>query len=418
MQRIQLIQSHLVQNKTSTGQKSDDDVVICGAVRTPLTRASKGPLKDTPSELVVAHVLKALMERTKVKPGDIQDIVFGNVLQSGSANFPGRMGQFLANIPYDVPFMTLNRLCSSGLEACASIAAKIKAGVIDIGVGGGVENMTVWKMGNLSPTGFVAQEQIDKVPNAKACQLSMGVTSENVATKYGVTREQCDVFAYESQRKALEAQKKGLFKDEIVPITVTVVDKNKDGTVTKKEVLVTEDDGVRPTTMETLKKLPTVFKKDGGVSTAGNSSQTTEGGAAVLLARRSTAKKLGLPILAKWRSYAVAGVPPEVMGIGPAFAIPKALKSAGLTKDDIDIFEINEAFATQALYCVRELKIDEKRVNPKGGAIALGHPLGCTGARMVASLLPELKRTGGKLGVISMCIGTGMGAAAVLELEN
>jgi acetyl-CoA acyltransferase 1 len=274
MQRIQLISSHLSQNKTSsTGQKSDDDVVICGAVRTPLTRAVKGPLKDTPSELVVAHVLKALLQRTKANPKDIQDIVFGNVLQAGSANFPGRMGQFLADIPYEVPFMTLNRLCSSGLEACASVAAKIKAGVIDIGVGGGVENMTNWKMGNLVPTGFVAQDQIDKNKNAKACQMSMGVTSENVATKFGVTREQCDKFAFESQRKALDAQKKGLFKEEIVPITVTVVEKNKDGTVTKKEVHVTDDDGVRPTTMETLTKLPPAFNKNGGVSTAGNSSQ-------------------------------------------------------------------------------------------------------------------------------------------------
>jgi len=219
------------------------------------------------------------------------------------------------------------------------------------------------------------------------------------------------------KKKALDAQKKGLFKDEIAPMKVIVLEKLKDGTISKQEVLASEDDGIRPTTLESLTKLPSAFKK-GGVSTAGNSSQTTEGAAVVLLAKRSVAEKLKLPILARWVSYAVAGVPPEVMGIGPAFAIPKALEKAGLTTDDIDIYEINEAFATQALYCVEKLKLDKKKVNPQGGAIALGHPLGATGARLIATIIPELRRNGGKLGCISMCIGTGMGAAAVIELEN
>jgi len=244
----------------------------------------------------------------------------------------------------------------------------------------------------------------------------MGQTSENVAEKYGVTRERQDKFAVESHRRAAEAQEKGLFKEEILPIKTFLKEKKGEEEI-KKEVFIDKDDGVRKgTTFETLQKLKPAFRKN-GTSTAGNSSQVTDGAGAVLMARRSTAEKLGLPIIARWITHAVAGVPPEIMGIGPAFAIPKALKQAGLKVEDIDIFELNEAFASQALYCMDVLKLDPKKVNPKGGAIALGHPLGATGARQVSTLLTELKRTGGKYGVVSMCIGTGMGAAAVFQLE-
>jgi len=243
--------------------------------------------------------------------------------------------------------------------------------------------------------------------------IPMGITSENVAEKYGVDRKTQDNFAFESQRKAFNAQKNGLFKEEIYPIKTRVKDQKGDW----KDVTVSVDEGIRETTLEALTKLKPAFKKD-GTTTAGNSSQTTDGAAVVLLARRSAAKKLGLNVIGRIVSYAVSGVPPEIMGIGPAFAIPEALKKAGLSVNDIDIYEINEAFASQATYCTRYLNIPAEKVNPKGGAIALGHPLGCTGARQFSTLLTEMKRTKKRLGVISMCIGTGMGAAVVVEREN
>jgi acetyl-CoA acyltransferase 1 len=271
-------------------------------------------------------------------------------------------------------------------------------------------------MNSSAPQPDLIAEEVFENEKARNCLMGMGQTSENVAEKYNVSREEQDRFAAESQRRAAEAQEKGLFKEEIVPIK-TIIKKKKGEEEVKETILVDKDDGIRKeTTFESLQKLKPSFKK-GGSSTAGNSSQLTDGAGAVLLARRSTAQKLGLPIIARWITHAVAGVPPEIMGIGPAFAIPKALKQAGLKVEDIDIFELNEAFASQALYCMKVLNLDPKKVNPKGGAIALGHPLGCTGARQVSTLLTELKRTNGKYGVVSMCVGTGMGAAAVFQLE-
>jgi len=241
----------------------------------------------------------------------------------------------------------------------------------------------------------------------------MGQTSENVCDKYKMKRDVLDKFSADSHAKAFKAQELGLFKDEIVPVKT----KLKDDKGNSKEVTIDKDDGIRKeTTPEGLAKLKPAFKKD-GITTAGNSSQTTDGAAAVLFARRSVAEKLGLPIIGRFISYAVVGVPPEVMGIGPGFAIPKALEKAGLTKDDIDIYEINEAFASQCVWSINHVGIDIKKVNPKGGAIALGHPLGCTGARQFSTLLNELKRTNKTYGVISMCIGTGMGAAGVIARE-
>lgn len=272
--------------------------------------------------------------------------------------------------------------------------------------------MSLYDMQNMIDPSLLSESIFDH-PQARNCLLGMGMTSENVAEAFKITRETQDKFAVESQKKAFEARKKGNFKEEIVPITVTV--KDKEGN--EKKVTVTEDDGIRQTSVEQLAKLRAAFKK-GGTTTAGNSSQVTDGAAAVLFAKRSVAEKLKLPILARWRAYAVAGVPPEIMGIGPAFAIPKALQKAGLNKDQIDVYEINEAFASQATYSVNKLQIDTKKVNPNGGAIAIGHPLGCTGARQIATLLPELKRQKKKLGMVSMCIGTGMGAAAVIESEQ
>jgi acetyl-CoA acyltransferase 1 len=361
---------------------------------------------------MVAAVLKGLTERTKVDPKKVDDIIFGNVNQPGAGVYTSRMAQFLAGYPETTSLASVNRFCSSGLEAVAQIAGKIKAGYIDVGIAGGVESMSLFDMqSSLDPS--TLSESIFENEQARNCLIPMGQTSENVAEKFGITREKQDRFAAESHRKAALAQEQGLFKDEIIAIKTKV--KTADGKIV--DIVVDKDDGIRKeTTFEGLAKLKPAFKKD-GTTTAGNSSQVTDGAAAVLLARRSVAQKLGLPILARFVSHAVAGVPPEIMGIGPAYAIPKALEQAKLKVADIDIFELNEAFASQALYCAEKLGLDPKKINPKGGAIALGHPLGCTGARQVATLLTELRRRKGKYGVISMCIGTGMGAAAVLELE-
>ena len=417
MERLTTVANHLSVNKTAGAvAKSPDDVVICAALRTPLTKANRGGLKDTPPETLVSHIINAVIAKAKVDPKEIQDIVIGNVSQPGAGLYTARMAQFLAGVPETTPICSTNRLCSSGLEAVSQVASKIKTGLIDIGIAGGVEQMSMYDMQSAAPPPDQISESVFDNEKARNCLMSMGQTSENVAEKFGINREAQDRFAAESQRRAYEAQQNGLFKEEIAPIKTTIKKKKGEEEVTE-EILVDKDDGIRKeTTFESLQKLKSAFKKNGG-STAGNSSQVTDGAAAVVMARRSTAEKLGLPIIAKWITHSVVGVPPEIMGIGPAFAIPKALKQAGLRVEDIDIFELNEAFASQALYCMNVLKLDPKRVNPKGGAIALGHPLGCTGARQVSTLLTELKRTGGKYGVISMCIGTGMGAAAVFQRE-
>jgi len=293
-----------------------------------------------------------------------------------------------------------------------NIAYSISGKQIDIGIGGGVESMSMSDM-NSQIDGEKIAEQVFNTPQAANCMIPMGITSENVAEKFNVDRKTQDTFAVSSHQKANEAQQKGYFNEEIVAIKTKV--KGKDGTF--KDVVVTKDDGVRADTkFESLQKLKASFKQ-GGTTTAGNSSQVTDGAAGVLLMRRSVAKKLGCNILARIVGYAVAGVPPEVMGIGPAYAIPKVLKNTGLKIEDIDIFELNEAFASQATYCAKVLNIPIEKVNPKGGAIALGHPLGCTGARLFPTLISELKRQNKKMGIISMCIGTGMGAACVIERE-
>lgn len=387
--------------------KSDDDVVIVSAVRTAVGKAKRGVFKDThPTELLAA-VLQATVERTKIDPKLIQDIVVGNVLLPGGGAVQARMAQFFAGIPETAALATVNRQCSSGLQAVANIAAAIRSGVIDIGIGAGFESMSLTDMtssvGDVNPRVF----EHDK---AKECLIPMGQTSENVAEQYGITRAQQDAMALESYARAVRAVKEGRFASEIVPVTTVV----KDAEGNEKTITVTQDEGPRPTTAEQLAKLKPAFKA-GGTTTAGNSSQVSDGAAAVLLARRSVAKKLGLPIVGVFRSYAVVGVPPSVMGIGPAFAIPEALKKIGATVNDIAVYELNEAFASQATYCAQKLGIPANKLNPNGGAIALGHPLGCTGARQIATLMNELKK--GELGVVSMCIGTGMGAAAVLQRE-
>jgi acetyl-CoA acyltransferase 1 len=392
---------------------SDDDVVVVATARTAMTRAKKGAQRNTAPEAMLAPVMKDVLRKANnLDPKLLGEICIGNVLQGGSGAASSRMAQFLADIPEDVPLYVVNRMCSSGLQAVMSIANQIASGQIEIGMGGGVESMSLFPMqGMVDPS--TLSEKVFEHEKANLCLMPMGITSENVVAKYGITRQQQDQMAVESHQKAARAQKEGWSKDEITVYTTTVTDKDGE----HKEVVVDMDDGVRgDTTLEGLGKLKPAFKKDGS-TTAGNSSQVTDGAAVVILARRSAAKRLGLPILGRVLSYAVAGVPPEIMGIGPAFAIPKALEKAGLTINDIDVYEVNEAFASQATWCVEHLKIPKDRLNRRGGAIALGHPLGMTGARMVCTLFSELKRTNQKTGVISMCIGTGMGAAGIFERE-
>jgi acetyl-CoA acyltransferase 1 len=414
MRRLNLIRSQILSNtcKNYSPEKNDDDVVIVAAVRTPLTKSGRGLMKDTLPEIMIKHVLQELLKRGKISADKVEDIVFGNVLQSGSGLMSARMSQFLSGFPETTTLMTINRLCSSGLQAVMNVAQSIAAKQIDVGIGGGVEQMSLWDM-NAQMDPEKISEEVFATPAASNCMIPMGITSENVAEKFQVDRKTQDLFAVESHKKAANAQKNGYFDEEIVHVTTKV--KDKDGKF--KDVVVSKDEGIRPdTSFEGLSKLKASFKK-GGTTTAGNSSQLTDGAAGVLLMRRSVAKKLGAPILGRIVGYSVAGVPPEIMGIGPAFAIPKVLQQTGLKVSDIDIFELNEAFASQATYCAKQLNIPSEKINPKGGAIALGHPLGCTGARQIATLMTELKRQGKKLGVISMCIGTGMGAACVIERE-
>ncbi|KAG2726609.1 hypothetical protein I3760_01G121400 [Carya illinoinensis] len=388
-----------------------DDVVIVAAHRTPICKSKRGSFKDTYPDDLLAPVLKALIEKTNLNPSEVGDIVVGTVLAPGSQRASEcRMAAFYAGFPETVPVRTVNRQCSSGLQAVADVAAAIRAGFYDIGIGAGLESMTANPMaweGSVNP-------KVKAFEQAQNCLLPMGITSENVAHRFGVTRQEQDQAAVESHRRAAAATASGKFKDEIIPVPTKIVDPK---TGEEKSVTISVDDGIRPTTtVSDLAKLKPVFKKDGS-TTAGNSSQVSDGAGAVLLMKRSVASQKGLPILGVFRTFAAVGVDPAIMGVGPAVAIPAAVKAAGLELDDIDLFEINEAFASQFVYCRNKLGLDPEKINVNGGAMALGHPLGATGARCVATLLHEMKRRGKdcRFGVISMCIGTGMGAAAVFE---
>lgn len=388
-----------------------DDVVIVAAFRTPICRAKRGGFKDTFLEDLLAPVLKAVVDSTGINPGEVGDIVVGTVLAPGSHRaIECRAASFYAGFPDTVPVRTVNRQCSSGLQAVADVFAAIKAGLYDVGIGAGVETMSVNSMGlekRVNP-------RVESDQRAQDCLLPMGITSENVAERYGVTRKQQDMASVRSHQKAAAARASGRFNEEIVPVHTKLVDPK---TGEEKNVTIVEDDGIRPeTSLTTLAKLKTAFKES-GTTTAGNSSQVSDGAAAVLLMKRKLALEKNLPILGVFRSFVAVGVDPAVMGIGPAVAIPAAVKAAGLEIGDIDLFEINEAFASQLSYCVQELGLDEEKVNVNGGAIALGHPLGATGARCVATILHEMKKRGKncRFGVVTMCIGSGMGAAAVFE---
>lgn len=417
MQRLELLNQQFETQPTfnsgSVAPPSDDDVVVVATARTAMTRAKKGPQRNTAPEAMLEPVMRDVLRKANLQGKDLGEICIGNVLQGGSGAGTGRMGQFFADIPASVPFYSINRMCSSGLQAVMNVANAIRAGEIDIGMGGGVESMSLFPMQNMIDPANLA-EKVFEHEEAQKCLMPMGITSENVVEKFGITRAVQDQMAFESHQKAANAAKNGWFKDEITVYKTKVSD--KDGN--EKEVVVDHDDGIRgDTTVEGLGKLKPAFKK-GGSTTAGNSSQVTDGAAVVVLARRSVAKAKGLPIRGRILSFAVTGVPPEIMGIGPAVAIPAALKKTGLSVKDIDVWEVNEAFASQASYSVNHLGIPKEKLNRRGGAIALGHPLGMTGARMVSTLFSELDRTNERYGVISMCIGTGMGAAGVFEREG
>lgn len=393
-------------------QKNASDVVFVSALRTPVTRAKKGGFKDTYPEEMLAHILKATVHRTKLDPSHIEDVTIGNVLPELGGAKAGRMCMLHAGYPYTAAFSTVNRQCSSGLQAITNVAQQIQTGMVQVGVGGGVESMTRNYGSRAIPVDLSPELAASHSRDARDCVMPMGLTSENVAARYGITREAQDLFAVRSHQKAAAAQSAGLFAAEIVPMETRWLDGEEPTRIT-----VAADDGIRAAaSLEKLSQLKPAFRADGS-STAGNSSQVSDGAAAALMMRRDVAERLGCAPIGKFVATAVAGVKPDEMGVGPAVAIPKVLAMAGLSVADVGIWELNEAFASQAIYCQRVLGLPEERVNPKGGAIALGHPLGATGARQLATLLPELLRQGEKVGVISMCIGTGSGLASIVVRE-
>ncbi len=387
-------------------------VYIVSAVRTAIGRAYKGSLKDTrPDDLGAVAVRGAVARVPGLDPAQIDDVILGCAMPEGEQGMNvGRVCAIRAGLPDSVPAMTVNRFCSSGLQAIAIAAEKIMAGFADIVVAGGTESMTMVPMGGNKPS--FSPEIIEKRPELF---MPMGLTAEQVARKYKVTREDQDAFAYNSHMKALAAVKGGKFRDEIVPVSTTVYAAKDGGKPVPREIVFDTDEGPRAdTTIEALAKLKPAFDAKGTV-TAGNSSQMSDGAAAAVVVSEKALKSLGVEPMARFLGFAVAGVPPELMGIGPIAAIPKLLKKLRIKATRIDLVELNEAFAAQSLPVIRELSLDPDKVNVNGGAIALGHPLGCTGGKLTATLLGEMKRRDAKLGLVSMCIGGGMGAAGLFE---
>ncbi len=386
-------------------------VVIASAVRTPFTRAHKGEFKDTRPDTLAALAIKEAVARVPgLKPEEVEDVIIGCAMPEAEQGMNvARNAALLAGLPDSVPGMTINRFCSSGTQSIAQAAQAIQAGMIQVAVAGGTESMTMVPMG-----GNKVSANPDIMEKHPEVYTSMGATAENIASRYNVTREDADKFAYESQRRAATAREQGKFQDEIFPVTTTVY--GDDGTA--MQVTVSVDTILRPeTTLEGLGKLKPAFNPK-GVVTAGNASPLTDGGAAAVVMSEEKAQQLGVKPLGYFIDYQVAGVPPEIMGVGPVPAVRKLLAKNNLKIEDIDVFELNEAFAAQSLYCIRELGIPMDKVNPNGGAIALGHPLGVSGTRMVATILRELKRRNGRYGVVTMCIGGGMGAAALIEVAK
>lgn len=389
------------------------EAVIVSAVRTAVGKAPRGALKDARPDEMAAFAIKEAVRRVQgLDPADIDDVVMGCALPEAEQGLNvARIAALRAGLPPTVAGQTVNRFCASGLQAIAIAAGHIMNGFADVVVAGGTESMSLMpgQAGhNFAPNPSLVEHWPD-------VYISMGLTAENVARKYGISREDQDAYAYSSHRRAAEAIKTGKFKEEIVPISVKRWTSNGDGKPKADEVVFSLDEGVRyDTSLEALAKLKPVFAK-AGVVTAGNSSQTSDGAAAVVVMSAERARRMGLEPLGAFRSFAVAGVSPEIMGIGPVEAVPKAVKLAGLKLSDIDLIELNEAFASQTLAVMRQLKLNPATVNVNGGAIALGHPLGCTGAKLTATLMYEMRRRKARYGMVTMCIGGGMGAAGVFE---
>lgn len=391
------------------------EAVIVSGVRTAVGRSRKGSLRFTRPEDLGGIVVKESINRANgLSPEEVEDVIIGCAMPEGEQGLNlGRIVALRSGLPASVPGYVINRFCSSGLQAIAIAAERIMAGFADVIVAGGVESMS-----HVPMSGYKPLPNPYLVEHAPEIYCSMGHTAEQVAQRFGVTRIEQDQFAVRSHQKAAQAINEGRFQEEIVPVEVTNRYTNKEGKIVKESFIFDSDEGVRPgTNLESLSKLKPAFHVRGSV-TAGNSSQTSDGAAAVVVMSREKAEALGLQPLAIFRSFAVGGVEPDVMGIGPVVAIPKALKLAGITKDQVDLFEINEAFASQCKYVIDHLELDEEKVNVNGGAIALGHPLGCTGAKLTVSLMHEARRRQRKYGVVSMCIGGGMGAAGVFEFPK
>lgn len=389
------------------------EAVVVSAVRTAVGKAPRGILKDTRPDDIGAIVIREAVARVPgLKAEEIDDVVIGCAFPESDQGLNlARVIAMRAGFPYTVPGQTVNRFCSSGLQAIATAAYEIMVGAVEVMVAGGVEFMSQVPIMGLTPS-----PNPYLVEHNPQVYTSMGLTAENVAERFGITREEQDQFALLSHQKAAKAIKEGKFKEEIVPIPAKVKETKEDGALTVKEVVFDTDEGVRfDASLEAMSTLKPVFKKNGTV-TAGNSSQTSDGAAALVLMSKERAEKMGLKPLATFRSFAVAGVPPEIMGVGPAYAVPKVLKLAGLTLDQIGLIELNEAFASQSLYVIKTLGLNMDIVNVNGGAIAMGHPLGCTGAKLTTTLLYEMKRRNVRYGLVTMCIGGGMGAAGVFEI--
>jgi acetyl-CoA acyltransferase len=388
------------------------EVILASAVRTAIGKAPRGALRTTrPDDLAAFAITGALARVPQLDKSEIDDVILGCAMPEAEQGMNvARVASFRAGLPITCSGMTINRYCASGLQSIALAAERIAAGGADAIIAGGAESMSYVPMGGNKIS--VNPWLVDNYPGS---YMSMGLTAERVAKHYGITREDQDAFAYASHQKALAAIAAGRFDDEIVPITVTNTTVNGTGKAKVIETTFKTDEGPRAdTSLEALAKLKPVFHAQGTV-TAGNSSQTSDGAAAAIVMSAERAAQLGIPALARFVAFAYAGCDPEEMGIGPIFAIPKALKMAGLSLDDIALFELNEAFAAQSLAVLKVLGIDPAKVNVNGGAIALGHPLGCTGAKLTATLLREMPRRKASYGIVTMCVGGGMGAAGIFE---
>jgi acetyl-CoA acyltransferase len=387
------------------------EVVIVSAVRTPVGKAYKGTLRATRPDDLAAVAIKGALERVpQLDAKEIEDVILGCAMPEAEQGMNvARIASLRAGLPVEVSAMTINRFCSSGLQAIAMAAERIMAGGAEIVVAGGVESMTMIPMG-----GHKVSANPWLVSNYPDAYLSMGLTAERLAQRYHITREQSDQFSVDSHKKAIAAIQAGRFDEELVPVPVSFTTPN--GSKPKRtDIVFKMDEGPRAdTSLEALLALKPAFHVKGTV-TAGNSSQMSDGAAAAVVMSAERAKALGLKPLARYVAFATAGYKPEEMGVGPVYAIPKALKLAGLKLSDIEVIELNEAFAVQSLAVIQEAHLDSERINVNGGAIALGHPLGCTGAKLTASIIRELKRRNGRYGMVTMCVGGGMGAAGIFE---